>query len=1336
DRARLTAGGASGELEHLGRLDDQIKVRGFRIEPGEIEAALAIQPVVRESAVVMCEERGEKRLVAYVVLQGDESGSSRDGSLGEQPQEAFARRTAPRLRRALRERLPEHMVPSAFVVLDALPLTANGKVDRRALARRDLALEQARTPEGYAPPRGVIEETLCSLWSEVLGVDRIGRDAIFFDLGGHSLLATQVISRVRSAFRVELPLQVLFERPTVAGLAEAVEEALREAGCVAPPPLRRTPREALIPLSFAQERLWFLHHLLPDDPSYNELVAVRLQGMLKPDALEWSARRIALRHEALRTTFPAVDGQGVQMVSPSPGFSWLRVDLRGLPAGRREAEAQWVSRKLADLPFNLERGPLLRPALVQLGEEESTLLMMAHHIVLDGWSGAILQRELAVFYRAFVERREPRLPLLPVQYADFAAWQRSWLQGEALDRLLGYWRARLVNLPPLELPTDRPRPEVASSQGARLVRTLPASVAADLAAFALERSATPFMVLLAAFSAVLSRLTGQTDLAIGSPIAGRNRSEIEGLIGFFVNSLVLRVDASGAPGLRELADRVREVATGAYSHEDLPFEILVRELQPRRELGRNPLFQVVFQLHDPPGGETRMPGLSVRPLATGETRAKFDLHLSAVDTADGMRMVADYRQDLFDGTTVLRLLEHIQTLLTGALAAPDRPFPDLPLLSATERQQAAVEWNDSTVDYPRGRTVHALFAEQARRTPQRVALLHGDERLSYGELEARSNRLARHLRALGVGLEVPVGLVLPRSIDMIVALLGILKAGGAYVPLDPVWPRDRLAELIDRIGAPVVIARDTLAGELERSGLTLVRPDGAFDAGAIAARSSAPLVEAALPESLAYVLFTSGSTGVPNAVGVPHRAVVRLVRGTGFVAWGPHEVFLQLAPLAFDASTLEIWGSLLHGARLALMPHEASSLEDLARALERYGVTTLWLTAGLFHAMVDEQLAGLRRLRHLLAGGDVLSPSHVRRALQRLEGCSVVNGYGPTENTTFTCCHVMTGDLPGSGPVPVGRPVASTRALILDDNLRPVPIGAPAQLYAAGDGLARGYLNRPDLTAAHFVPHPFGEPGERLYATGDRVRLLADGRVEFLGRNDRQLKLRGFRVELGEVEALVAAHPDVRDVVAGVREDTPGDRRLIIWYVPEEGGAAPGELREFLKRKAPAWLMPSAFVHLDHLPLTANGKVDRRALPVPDAGRVETGFVAPRNAREERLAALLGEVLGVERVGVHDDFFELGGYSLLATKVVSRIRDEFQVELPLRALFEAPSVAELAQRLEEPGNAVLPEEAPIQRLERGADDLEQLLSQLQGLGDEEVRALLEAGGAPDLSLLP
>jgi amino acid adenylation domain-containing protein len=570
-----------------------------------------------------------------------------------------------------------------------------------------------------------------------------------------------------------------------------------------------------------------------------------------------------------------------------------------------------------------------------------------------------------------------------------------------------------------------------------------------------------------------------------------------------------------------------------------------------------------------------------------------------------------------------------------------------------------------------------------------------------------------------------------------VALLGTLKAGGAYVPLDPAWPRERLVELIDGIGAPVMIAHEALAGELERPGLALVRLDAAADAEAIAARSSAPLADTAPPESLAYVLFTSGSTGVPKAVGVPHRAVVRLVCGSGFVAWGPDEVFLQLAPAAFDASTLEIWGSLLHGAQLALMPPEAASLEELTRALERYGVTTLWLTAGLFHPMVDEQLAGLRGLRHLLAGGDVLSPAHVRRALRGLEGCRVVNGYGPTENTTFTCCHVMTDDLPESGPVPVGRPVASTRAYVLDDGLRPVPIGARGQLYAAGDGLSRGYLNQADETAAHFVPHPFGEPGERLYATGDLVRLLADGRVEFLGRNDRQLKLWGYRIEPGEVEALLAGHPEVREVVAGMHEDVPGDRRLVVWYVPADGAEpAPAELREFLKQKVPAWLVPSAFVPLERLPLTANGKVDRRALPAPDAGRAGAAdFVAPRDACEKRLAALFGEVLGVERVGIHDDFFELGGYSLLATKVVSRIRDDFQVELPLRALFEAPSVADLARRLAEPGNA-MPEEAPIQRLERGGDDIERLLSQLQDLGDDEVRALLEGDGAPASPPLP
>ncbi|HEX9669920.1 MAG TPA: amino acid adenylation domain-containing protein, partial [Thermoanaerobaculia bacterium] len=933
--------------------------------------------------------------------------------------------------------------------------------------------------------------------------------------------------------------------------------------------------------------------------------------------------------------------------------------------------------------FDLARGPLVRAALVRLGREDHVLLLALHHIVTDGWSMGVLLREVAVLYRAFAARQPSPLPPLGVQYADFAAWQREWLTGETLATQLAYWREALAGAPAvLELPADRPRPAVQTFRGGTLPFRLPPELTAALHALARRQGVTLFMTLLAGVQALLHRLTGREDLLLGSPIANRNRAEIEGLIGFFVNTLVLRGRPQGEMPFEELLARAGETTLEAYAHQDLPFEKVVEHLQPRRELSHAPLFQILVLLQNAPIALPQLPGLTVEPFALAGKTAKFDLTLAFVegrDAAGGLLAAAEFATDLFDGATVQRLLGHLSTLLEGAVADPAARLADLPLLSAVEREQVVVAWNRTATAYPREATVHALFTAQARRTPDAVAVACGGETLSYAELDARAERLAARLRALGVGPEIAVGLCVERSLELAPALLGILKAGGFYVPLDPQVPRERLAFMVEEVRAAVLVTQEHLAGLLpDRPGCVRVLVPQALGGEEAPAQAGAGGDAA----NLAYVMYTSGSTGRPKGVAVSHRNVVRLVQETDYVHFGPDEVFLQFAPVSFDAATLEIWGPLLNGGRLVIFPPGPASLEELGEAIAREGVTTLWLTAGLFHRMVERHLERLRPLRQLLAGGDVLSSSHVRRALAGLPGVALINGYGPTEGTTFTCCHsVRTAPVEGAG-VPIGRPIANSRAYVLDGALRPVPVGAVGELYASGDGLARGYFGRPGLTAECFVPDPVSaEPGARLYRTGDLARWLPGGELEFLGRIDDQIKLRGFRIELREIETALAVHPAVREAVVLAREEEPGEKALVAYVVPVGAGLEVSELRFFLAQRLPDYMVPSAFVLLEALPLTPNGKVDRKALPAPVWERVERP-AAPRTWAEELLADIWAEVLRLPAVGPEDDFFAVGGHSLLATQVVSRVREVFGLELPLRKVFELPTLAALAAHLE------------------------------------------------------
>jgi len=1053
-------------------------------------------------------------------------------------------------------------------------------------------------------------------------------------------------------------------------------------------PILPVPRDGNLPLSFAQARLWFLAQLEPDSPAYNIPAAFRLTGLLNVTALSQSLSEIVRRHEVLRTTFPSVDGQPKQVISLDTALTLPVIDLRELPPDQGLSEAQRLATEEAQESFDLATGPLFRVKLLRLEEAEYMLLVTMHHIVYDGWSHDIFLRELAALYDAFSSGKPSPLPELPIQYADFAHWQREWLQGEVLESQRDYWKQQLNgSLPILQLPTDYPRPPVQTYQGGYQSLELPKNLTQALKALSQQERVTLFMTLLAAFQTLLYRYTGQEDIIVGTPIAGRNQVEAEGLIGFFVNTLALRTYLSGNPSFQELLGRVREVALGAYAHQDLPFEKLVEELQPGRDRSRTPLFQVMFVLQNTPTSALELPGLTVNSLNLDSGTAKFDLTLFIMETAQGLRASLEYNTDLFKAATITRMLGNFQTLLEGIVANPQQRLSDLPLLTAAEKHQLLVEWNNTQTDYPSNTCIHQLFEAQAEQTPNAVAAVFGSEQLTYRELNHRANQLAHYLQGLGVGPETCVGICVERSLDILVGLLGILKAGAAYLPLDPAYPQERLTFMLEDAQVPVLLTQQPQVEKLPAHRAKVVCLDTDWDA--INRESQENLISSVTADNLAYVMYTSGSTGRPKGVSVIHRGVVRLVKGANYANLAAEEVFLQLAPISFDASTLEIWGSLLNGARLVIFSPHTPSLGELGQVIQQYQITTLWLTTGLFHVMVDERLEDLKPLRQLLAGGDVLSVPHVQKFLQKIGDCKLINGYGPTENTTFTCCYPITEPDQLGNSVPIGRPITNTQVYVLDSHQRPVPIGVPGELYIGGDGLARGYLNRPDLTEEKFLQNPFSdEPGTRLYKTNDLARYLPNGNIEFLGRIDNQVKVRGFRIELGEIEAVLAQYPTVKEAVVTARKDISGNTSLVAYIVshPEQASTI-DELRRFLKQKLPDYMVPGAFVLLEALPLTANGKVDRRALPAPDQimKESENTFVAPRNELELQLTQIWEKVLGVHPISVKDNFFDLGGHSMLAARLFAQIEKKLGRNLPLANLFQAPTIEELASIFSQQG---------------------------------------------------
>ena len=1245
----------SGEIEFIGRIDHQVKIRGYRIELGEIEVILSGHETVNESVVIAREDLpGDKRLVGYVVGEPGQTVSISE------------------LRTYLQEKLPDYMVPAAFVRLEKLPLTRNGKVDRKALPAPDS--KQLEQEHSYVGPRTAMEELLAGIWGIVLGIRQIGVHDDFFNLGGHSLLATQIISRVRRTFEVELPLRALFVSPTIAGLAELIETARREHQKIKEPPLIMASKREKLPLSFAQQRLWFLDQLEPNNPFYNVSQAIRVRGSLDTRALAQAIDTIISRHESLRTTFQSVDGWTRQIIAERLTMELHIRDLNHLGESERETEARRLASEEARRPFDLAAGPLMRASLLRLTEDDHVLLLTMHHIISDGWSLGILTRELGTLYEAYSAGQPSPLPELLIQYADYALWQREWLQGEVLEKQLAYWRERLGSeLPFLALPADRPRPAVQTYGGSRQSIELPMRLVEQLRQLSQREEATLYMLCLAAFQMLMSRYSGQDDIIVGSPIAGRNRAETEGLIGFFVNTLVMRTDLSGNPTFRELLGRVKEMTLGAYEHQDLPFEKLVEELQPERSLSYSPLFQVLFALQNAPSKAAALGQLKLDSFGIDNRTTRFDLEVHLGETADGkLSCTFVHNTDLFDAATVRRMITHYQTLLESVVANPEEQIWKLEVLTGEELEQLLVEWNDTRADYLREQTINQLFEAQVLRTPDAVAVVYDDKQLTYRQLNERANQLAHYLQKLGVGPEVLVAISVDRSLEMVIGLLGILKAGGAYVPLDPDYPRERLSFILEDARASVLLTQARLLENLPARAAQTVCLDRDWET--ISGESRENPKGEVRSNNLAYIIYTSGSTGRPKGVAIEHRSTVALVQWTKSV-FSEEDLkgVLASTSICFDLSVFELFVTLSRGGRI-IMAEDALQLMELEAANEVTLINT-----------VPSAVAELVRVRGIPAtvrtvnlAGEPLHQSLVDQLYEQESIERVFDLYGPSEDTTYSTYALRRRN----GHATIGRPIANTQVYILDKEMQPVPVGVAGELHLGGEGLARGYLNRPELTREKFIGNPFSsEPEARVYKTGDLARYLPDGNIEFLGRIDHQVKVRGYRIELGEIETALEGYPGIEKSVVMAREDQPGNKRLVAYVVPRgEERVAISELRGYLIQHLPEYMVPAFFVVLEKLPLTPNGKIDRQALQAPDESRpeIEVAFVTPRTASEEVLTKIWGEILGLQQVGVFDNFFELGGHSLLATQVISRINDAFEIRVPLRDFFERPTVAGLA----------------------------------------------------------
>ncbi len=1233
-----------GNIEYIGRRDEQVKVRGYRIELGEIGTVLGGYPGIRQAVVVVREDKqGQRRLTGYVVT---EEGMDREG-----------------MEQYLTGKLPEYMVPRQWVELAELPLTGNGKVDHKALPE-----PEAETAD-YVAPRSEMEETLAGIWQEVLGIDRIGIHDNFFELGGHSLLIIRVISAVRKALSVEMVIGDLFDCPTIAELGQKLSG---EAAAFGLPVLEAGNRPERIPLSYGQERLWFIDRL-EGSVQYHLPLVLRLKGVLDEAGLSYALKGVMSRHEVLRTVLREEEGMVYQHMLGAEGWELSKRD--GMGWGPEELASH--IRASVNSRFDLSADHLLRAELIGLKEDEHILVVVVHHIVSDGWSIPILVREFNELYRSWKEGREALLPVLEVQYADYAIWQRSYLSGGAGERQLSYWKERLKDTTVLELPVDYARPAVQSIRGSKRRVWLDGSVAEDLRSLSQREGVTMYMTLLAAFKVLLYRYSGQKDIPVGSPVTNRRQKEVEGLVGFFVNTLVMRSDLGGDPTFRELLGRVKGTVVSAYAHQDLPFERVVDEVVKHRDRSRSPLFQVMFaQLNT-----DNVPGLSMEGLIWSSEdyavdMSKFDLTCYIEESSAGVRVEIEYCTDLFREETIDRLIGHYRELLRSVVADAGIGIGELGMLAAGERRQLLEAFNDTVVEYAKDQTVLDLIEEQVLGRREAVAVVYEGQELTYGELDRRSNQLGHYLRGLGVRAETLVPICVERGFEMLVGILGIMKAGGAYVPIDPAYPDERIYFMLEDIGAPWVVTdwagRAALAAIADRELIDL------DDWSRIGKEGTGAVARSAGPEHLAYMIYTSGSTGRPKGVLVEHGSLVNRLRwAQGYYGLGAEDVVLQKTTYCFDVSIGELlWPLMIGSVVVFARPGGHKDSRYMKELIGERGITMVHFVPSMLEVFLQEVVAGdCGSLRRVLCSGEALRADQVRLFRERLgERVELYNLYGPTEAAIeVTYWRAPEGEV---REVPIGRPVWNTRLYIVDERGGLCPVGVPGELWIGGVQVGRGYWKRPELTAEKFVANPYGDG--RLYRTGDMGRWLEDGNIEYIGRRDEQVKVRGYRIELGEIGTVLGGYPGIRQAVVVVREDKQGQRRLTGYVVTEEGMDREG-MEQYLTGKLPEYMVPRQWVELAELPLTGNGKVDHKALPEPEAETAD--YVAPRSEMEETLAGIWQEVLGIERIGIHDDFFELGGHSLLIIRVLSLVRKVFSVEMAIGDLFEHPTIAELGQKL-------------------------------------------------------
>lgn len=1324
-----------GNVEFISRVDEQVKVRGYRVELGEIESILQKYPEIQQNAVLVWDDNaGNSFLVAYL--------EPRNGKTID----------IPSIKAFLADRLPGYMVPTTFVILDNLPKLPNDKVDRKALARPDAG--RSSLGELYVPPRTPVESMLAEIWQQVLGIPQIGIKDNFFELGGHSLLATQVISRSRKILEVELPIRALFENPTIATFAHQVETGLRESSGVVMPPLQPLSvnmetgiPEGEIETSFSQQRLWFLDQLAPGNLFYNIPVAVKLTGNLDVNALELSINEILRRHSSLRTTFKSAGGKPMQVIHPFQEVS-IPVEVIDRIEEKEDEALKRLIFSEAQNPFDLETGPLMRTRLITYRDQpdEFVFILVMHHIISDGWSMGIFISEIGAYYSSFSSGIEIKLPELTIQYYDYAHWQREWLRGEVLDKQLQYWVEQLAGQPKLlSLPTDRPRPAIQTSRGDVEKFQISQELSIRVSELCRKEDVTLFMMLLAAYQTLLYRYSGQDDVSVGTAIAGRNLAETEGLIGFFVNTLVIRSDLSGGPTFRELLKRVREVTLGAFAHQDLPFELLVEELHPVRDLSHTPLFQVAFALQNAPSAEKKssifdpslaqygfedrgdqqpvleLPDISMSQLNVNSGTSKFDLTLSMAEGDDTLLGALEYNLDLFDRETIQRMIAHFIALIQEIVAQPDRSIDVLPLLPEEEEQQVIYQWNETMMETPTDRCAHQRFELVAASQPNEIALIFESDSITYAELDYKANQLAHYLLNTGIQPEEIIGISTLRSIEMIIGILGIMKAGAAYLPIDPSYPPDRIGFMIQDSKIKVLLTQKALVERLELDQIeikpALVCLDSDWNELILKQPENKPAVQVS-PDNLAYVIYTSGSTGLPKGTMLRHNGLSNLAE-VQRIAFGitQRSRILQFSPLSFDASIWETFMALANGGKLVLARQETlASGIDLARYLDDKSVTNVTLPPSVLRVLPHE---GLKSLTTVIAAGEACTPELVE---YWAPGRHFFNAYGPTETTV--CASMYLCDENEEKAPPIGKPIANSSLYVLDALLTPQPVGVPGELVVSGIHVARGYLRRPEMTALKFVPDPFSKmPGERMYRTGDLVRYRRDGNIEYMGRIDQQVKVRGFRIEIGEIEARLNEYAKIKEGAIVAREDIPGDVRLVGYIVPSDGMIAEDgkfdteELKTHLRASLPEYMVPQIFVTMEELPLSPSGKVDKRSLPAPDLDRssLKSAYVAPTSKTEFELVRISEELLGIDQIGINDNFFELGGHSLLATQFISRIRDELGVELELRQLFETPTAAQLATFVD--GKSV----TSIDNRARIAE----LIARINELSDEEVQELLE-----------